>query len=117
VHCYAHSLNLRCWKKTYFYKRCLGNCKRISKVIKFSPKRASLFSQVFENSGPTIKPLCLIRWTARHVAIEAVLKDYGLLLEIMEEIHLTTHDEYGMKAGGVLTSLLSFQTYFDLELP
>jgi len=42
------------------------------------------------------------------VAIEAVLKDYGLLLEIMEEIHLTTHDEYGMKAGGVMTSLQSF---------
>jgi len=34
----------------------------------------------------------------------------------MEEIHLTTHDEYGMKAGGVLTSLHSFQTYFGLEL-
>jgi len=50
------------------------------------------------------------------VAIEAVLKDYGLLLEIMEEIHLNTHDEDGMKAGGVLTSLQSFQTYFGLEL-
>jgi len=24
-----------------------------------------------------IKPLCLYHWTARHVAIEAVLKDYG----------------------------------------
>jgi len=34
----------------------------------------------------------------------------------MEEIHLTTHDEYGMIAGEVLTSLQSFKTYFGLEL-
>ena len=50
------------------------------------------------------------------MAIEFVLKDYGLLLEIMEEINLTSHDEYGIKAGGILTSLQSFQTHFGLEL-
>ena len=83
----------------------------IANLIKFSPKRASLFSQVLvqpENSGVTIKPLCLTRWTARHVTIEAVLKDYAILMETMEEINVTTHDEYGMKAGGILASLQKF---------
>ena len=86
-------------------------------MIKFSPKRASLYSQVLaqpDNSWVTIKPLCLTRWTARHVAIEAVLKDYTILIETMEEINFTTHDEYGMKAGGILASMQKFQTYFRL---
>ena len=122
VHCYAHSLNLclqDAGRKLIIIRDALEIVREISKLIKFSPKRASLFSQALaqpENTGVTIKPLCLTCWTARHVAIEAVLKDYGLLLEIMEEIHLTTHEEYGMKAGGVLTSLQSFHTYFSLEL-
>ena len=93
--------------------------REIANLIKFSPKRASLFSQVLaqpENSGVTIKPLCLTRWTARHVAIEAVLKDYEILMETMEEINFTTHDEYGMKAGGILASMQKFQTYFGLQL-
>ena len=35
-------------------------------------------------------------------SIAAVLKDYAILMEIMEEIKFTTHDEYGMKAGGII---------------
>ena len=34
----------------------------------------------------------------------------------MEEINFTTHDEYGMKAGGILASMQKFQTYFGLQL-
>ena len=119
LHCYAHSLNLclqEVGRKLIIVRDALEIVREISKLIKFSPIRASLFSQVLAQPDNTVKPLCLTRWTARHVAIEAVLKDYRLLLEIMEEIHLTSHDEYGMKAGGVLTSLQSFQTYFGLEL-
>ena len=69
-----------------------------------------------ENSGVTIKPLCVTRWTARHVAIEAVLKNNAILMETMDEINLTTHDEYGMKAGGILASMQRFQTYFGHQL-
>ena len=45
-----------------------------------------------------------------------VITDYTLLLEIPEEIHLTTKDEYGLKAGGLLHSLEKFSTLFGLEL-
>ena len=107
VHCFAHRLNLclqDVGKQLVFLRDALEVVREIAKLIKFSPKRASLFSQVLvqpDNTGVTIKPLCLTRWTARHVAIEAVLKDYKILLETLEEINQTTHDEYGMKAGGI----------------
>ena len=34
----------------------------------------------------------------------------------MEEINFTAHDDYGMKAGGILASMQKFQTYFGLQL-
>ena len=68
------------------------------------------------SSGMGLKPLCPTRWTARTVAIDAVLKDYSVLMDTLEEISLTTHDEYGMKASGYLQSLQKFNTLFGLKL-
>ena len=129
LHCFAHNLNLclqDVGKQLVFLRDALEVVREIAKLIKFSPKRASLFSQVLaqpdntgaqpDNTGVIIKPLCLTRWTARHVAIEAVLKDYKILLETLEKINQTTHDEYGMKADGILETLLKFQTLFGLQL-
>ena len=64
----------------------------------------------------TIKSLCITRWTARTSAIEAVIKDYSILIEAMAEINSTTHDEYGLKAGGILSALEKFSTLFGLKL-
>ena len=44
-------------------------------------------------------------WTVRTGPIEAVLKDYSIFMETIEEINHTTHDEYGLKAGGILSLL------------
>ena len=44
------------------------------------------------------------------------MKDYEVLLETLNEIHQTTHDEYGMKAGGLLQSLEKFSTFFGIKL-
>ena len=56
------------------------------------------------------------RWTARTVAINAILKDYNILLEVLEEIHMTTPDEYGTKASGLLHLLEKCNTLFGLKL-
>ena len=122
VHCFAHSLNLclqDAGRKLVFLRNALDTVKEIAKLIKFSPKRSHLFSDKLaqpENSGITIKPLCPTRWTARTEAIEAVLKDYSILIETMEEINHTTHDEYGLKAGGILSLLEKFDMLFGLKL-
>ena len=63
-----------------------------------------------------LKTLCLTCWTARTGAIDAILKDYILLLEALEEIHSTTRDEYGLKANGLLHALEQFSTLFGLRL-
>ena len=63
-----------------------------------------------------LKSLCPTRWTAQTAAINAITKDYNLLLEILKEIHATTKDEYGLKAGGLLQSLEKFNTLFGLKL-
>lgn len=62
---------------------CAGDCK----TDKYSPKRSHLFSQELaeaeSDSVVTVKSLCTTRWTARTSAIDAVLKDYSILIETM----------------------------------
>ena len=64
----------------------------------------------------TVKSLCTTRWTARTSAIDAVLKDYSILMETMSEVNATTRDEYGLKAGRILAALEKFSTLFGLRL-
>ena len=67
-------------------------------------------------SAVSLRPLCPTRWTARTGAIESVLKDYSVLMETMEEVAQSTHDEYGLKASGILLKLEKFDTLFSLRL-
>ena len=68
------------------------------------------------DSAVTVKSLCITRWTARASAIDAVIKDYSILMETMAEINSTTHNEYGLKAGGIVSTLENFSTLFGLRL-
>ena len=101
-------------------RNALDTVREIGKLIKFSPKRSHLFNQKLveadSDSVVTIKLLCVTRWTARTSAIEAVLKDYPILIETMFKVKSTTHDEYGLKAAGILASLEKFCTLFGLKL-
>ena len=58
-----------------------------------------------------IRKLCPTRWTVRTGAID-VIKSYATILDTLEEIHQTTHDEYGVKAAGLLAK---FETFFGLK--
>ena len=113
VHCFAHSLNL-CLQDTgrniVYLRDALELVREISKLIKFSPKRLHLFSSRLQEAGEdtvTLKSICLTRWTAGTAAIDAVLKDYHSLLEVLDEIYMyhTTKDDYGLKAYGLLQLL------------
>ena len=98
VHCCAHSLNVclrDAGRKLVCLRDALEICRGIINLIRFSPKRLHLFSSHLQASdtGTALKPLCPTRWTARTAAIDAILKDHTLLMETLEEIHATTHDE------------------------
>ena len=71
-----------------------------------------------QSEGPKggIKPLCPTRWTVRTDAIDAVIKQYPVIMETMEEVHQTTHDDYGLKAAGILAALEKFEMFFGLKL-
>ena len=79
VHCLAHCTNL-CLHKVGSQVLCvrdsLNLVMELSQLIRFSPKRSSLFAALqaqVSPSAPTLKPLCPTRWTVRTRAIEAVL--------------------------------------------
>ena len=122
VHCLAHSLNLclqDAARKVICLRDALAISREICKLIHFSPKRRHLFSEKLQESGgPTmgVKPLCPTRWTVRTEALNAVIKQYPVIMETMDEVNRTTHDDYGLKAGGVLSSLEKFETLFGLKL-
>ena len=93
--------------------------REIVQLINKSPKRKHLFSEkliTHDSVHKGLKPLCPTRWTVRAEAMDAVLKQCKVIIETMEEVHLTTHDEYGLKAGGIVTALEKFYILFGLQL-
>ena len=90
-----------------------------SQLIRFSLKRLSLFKsmqpQLSHNSpSPSLKPLSPT-WTVRTGAINTVLANYEVLCDALCKIH-EVHDEYAMKAGGILHATEKFCTFFGLHL-
>ena len=125
MHCLAHCLNLclqDAGRNLPLLRDALDAVKQITRLIKNSPKRAHLLAEKLaqsEVSGVTLKPLCPTRWTVRTGTIGAGLTDYTVLMETLQEVHQTTHDECGIQAAGLLTGisgLEKFSTLFGLKL-
>ncbi len=122
VHCLAHSLNLclqDAGRQVQLLRDTIDLIREIVKLINYSPKRKHLFSEKLlesETSVKGIQPLCPTRWTVRTGAIGAVISQYSIILETMDEIHQTTHDEYGLKAAGIIAALEKFEVFFGLKL-
>ena len=48
--------------------------------------------------------------------MEALIMQYSMIMGTLEDVHLNTRDEYGLKAGGLLAALEKFETFFSLKL-
>ena len=124
VHCLAHSLNLclqDAGRQISLLRDALDTVRDIVKLINYSPKRKTLFSEKLHDHSVScnssgLKPLCPTRWTVRAEAIDAVIKQYTIIIETLDEVHSTTKDEYGLKAGGIVTALEKFDMFFGLQL-
>lgn len=120
VHCLAHCTNLclqEVGKQILCIREALDLVMELSQLIRYSPKRLSLFESLMaqvSQGAPLLKPLCPTRWTVRTRAINALL-NYHLLQETLEVIK-EGKDEYALKAIGYLNSMDKFSTYFGLEL-
>ena len=122
VHCLAHCLNL-CLQDATRICNCVRDTleliMELVKLIKFSPKRSTLFQTLKSQMSPDtndLRPLCPTRWTVRTGAIGAVLSNYSTLCTVLEEVNSTGRDEYAVKAGGILRQMEKFSTYFGLKL-
>ena len=88
-------------------------------LIKWSPKRSSLFEKLKREMTPgmqDLRPLCPTRWTVRTGAINGVLANYSTLCKALDEISISGRDEYAMKASGFLQQMEKFSTFFGLKL-
>ena len=82
VHCLAHCINLclqTVGRQVAPVRNSLELVREVSQLIRFSPKRLSLFeamqSQLSHSSpSPSLKPLCPTRWTVLHYLIVLTLK-------------------------------------------
>ena len=127
VHCLAHSLNLcvqEVSKSVDLIRNVLNLLFEMGKLIKFSPKRSTLFSTLSkqlaldseENAvDMSLRTLCPTRWTVRHTAIKSILVNYDTLKATLEEVE-KGHDDYAAKAHGMLIQLEMFDTFFGLKL-
>ena len=105
VHCLAHSLNLAVQDMTAkcdLVRNVMTFVLDLVQLIKFSPKRTSLFDSLRKdvaiNSNdseltPSLRSLCITRWTVRHSSIDSILQNYSILISALEEIE-QGHDQY-----------------------
>ena len=122
VHSLAHSLNLclqDASRSCNSVRDSLQLVMEIIKLIKFSPKRTTLFNMIKSQLSPEIqnlKPLCPTRWTVRTGAISTILDNYEALFATLDEVNASGRNEYVMKAGGFGRQLQLFSTFFGLKL-
>ena len=122
IHCLAHCINLclqDCAKLCKCIKDALGLVSEIYNLINASPKRLALYNMLkLEHNQDTssIKPLCPTRWTVRTAAINAVLKNYSLIQQTLDEIANDSTGEPAAKASGLGCLMEKFETFFGLKL-
>ena len=121
VHCFAHCLNLclqDAAKTCNMVRDCLSLITEICKLICNSPKRSLVFEKFKRDHNPDttgLRPLCPTRWTVRTAAIGAVLENYEALMMAFAEINEESHDDHGRRAGGILSQMEKFETFFGLK--
>lgn len=127
IHCFCHSLNLAvqdsCMKLS-FVRDALSTIQELSYLIKYSGKRKALLEKlridlhVSCDDGPTLRPLCMTRWTFKAKSFLSVLSIYEALMQTMVEIVQDKNSNFDVtaKAGGIHRSMESFDLLFGFML-
>ena len=82
THYYGHALNLAVQdtlKNIKVMEKCLETVHEITKLIKQSPKRDSIFKNIKHDvlkDGPGMHLLCPTRWTVRAESLTSVSENY-----------------------------------------
>ena len=123
THCYSHVLNLSvsdCIKQCKVIKLAMETVGEISRLIKKSPKRDSLFDKIKSSLAPEtpgFQTLCPTRWTVRAASLKSVNDNYEVLLEVWEEAQRDHLDgEMKTRIVGVETVMHKFDFLFGVLL-
>ena len=94
MHCYGHALSLSISdsiKTIPLLRSTMDTVHEISKLLQYSPKRSTLFSQIKQEISPGtagFRVLCPTRWTVHHETLSSILKNYETFLVFWEEMLL-----------------------------
>ena len=124
THYYGHAISLAVCdvlKQLKAIKQALEVTHDITKLIKYSPRRESIFKQVKETTLTTgssgIHVLCPTRWTVRADSLASIISNYDALLitweEALEEVRDT---ETKARIIGVATQMPLFDFFFGAVL-
>ena len=119
THCYGHALNLAVQdlvKKNHILWDALDTVQEITKLIKKSPKRETLFEKVKDDiavESPGIHMFAPTRWTVRASALQSISENYIALKETWLIAKQSTSDsEMRARIGGVAKQMESFNFFF-----
>ncbi len=123
THCYGHSLSLACGdaiKHSKIMKDSLDTTHEITKLIKKSPRRDTLFEKLKSELAPDtpgVRVLCPTRWTVRADSLKSILDNFEVLQELWEEaIDLVKDTEMKARLNGVASQMKTFDYYFGICL-
>ena len=123
THCYEHSLNLAVSdtiKKSSVMKNSFNTVHEITKLVKYSPRRESLFNSIKDDlaSGNTgIRILCPTRWTVRADSMGSIVKNYSVLQELWDQaISIVRDTETISQIRGIDALMRTFDFFFGLVL-
>lgn len=91
VHCYGHSLQLAVGdtvKEIKTMSDALDTTNEISKLLKYSPKRDTLFEKLKKELAPDVpgfRVLCPTRWTVRADSLQSIIDNWEPLQELWDE--------------------------------
>ena len=123
VHCYGHSLQLAVGdtvKKIKTMADALDTTNEISKLLKYSPKRDTLFENIKQELAPDtpgFRVLCPTRWTVRANSLQSVIDNWLPLCELWDECLTQRLDsEVKSRIIGVKHQMSTFEYFFGTSL-
>ncbi len=128
THCYGHALNLAVGttlKQSKVCRDAMDVAFEVAKLIKFSPKRDSIFQKIKADEADEedrisrigIRSFCPTRWTVRGVSVASILENYNILQRLWDEcLKGTLVPDVKGRIIGVKAQMAQFKMLFGLQL-
>ena len=125
THCYGHmhALNLAAadtLRQSKVLCCALDTVGEISRLLKYSPRRDTLFESIKSDTAPGVpgfRTLCPTRWTTKAVSLQSVIDNYDMFQELwVEAKDVTADSEARARICGVEAQMMIFDFLFGLVL-